>query len=219
MFHIFVFVYVLGCLQRSWTNQDLVKGLEKMEQLKAQKQSESRHKRVKSKKIKSVFPMPPEGQFWNPFYEPIHDRDLKYGFDMIDIKNDRRITMDEFQAILRKLDIDCDFKDAQSYFDMLDIQQRKYIEYDVFKQAYTQKHVALREFWLRLLCAKHLETGPIEGDLDIQEINGLLRDTDGDWEDRIHAIHSYTRKCTGKMTEEKFLKMFRRMVGNFCTQV
>eukprot|EP01084_Bolivina_argentea_P032154 59477_1 len=69
-------------------------------------------------------------------------------------------------------------------------------------------------FWYRILGGKHLEEGPKDSDFNIDEANKILGDSNNDMNARVIALHSITRKMCMKLSEERFHKLFKKVIGN-----
>ena len=103
------------------------------QKIKTRKEVEKKEK-SEPKATKSIFPKPPEGTYWNPFGLPLQDMDIYYGFEQVDTKMDNRITFDEFQAVLKKIDMTKGHLEAQSMFEALDLHGEHYVFSHKYKQ-------------------------------------------------------------------------------------
>lgn len=199
----------------TWSTDDLIAGFARMQA----KQAESKKKKKKEKdktKVKAKFPEPPPGQFFNAFGESVTPSDILYAFQFVDIRNDRKITIDEMQIACDRLNID----KPEKMYGYLNINNNDSVDFNDWKQALAEKKTKLLPFWYAVLGGKSLELSPLSVDYDIDDANKLLSDgTSADQNARILALHSVTRKMCMKLSEEKFHKLYKKCLGNIILQL
>eukprot|EP01084_Bolivina_argentea_P140316 246719_1 len=194
--------------KHTWSTTDLINGFAQMQQ----KQLESAQKKAVKKKTKqkAKFPEAPPGEFFNPFGESVTNSDILYAFQFVDSKNDRKITMDELISACDRLAVDA----PEKIFGYLDIGGNDQIDFNDWKQALSERHPKLMNFWQRVLSGRSLEESPKPSDYDLDDAQQILANTQHDAWSRILALHSITRKMCTKLAQDKFHKLFKRCVGN-----
>lgn len=213
--------------KHTWSTNDLLVGFQKMQkkvEYKKQKKHKSRKNKTKISSKEKRFPSPPTDIYWNAFGEPLEEHDIQYAFNMIDYQKNRKVGIKEFIIILKKLDLE-NVKNSMSadtlfsHFNINGNGNNAQISYYDFKHALDGKSPELNEFWQRLLYCTMLHFPPLIPDLNSEQSTKLLTNVSASEEHRIHAIHSITRKMCLKMDTKKFIKIFRRVIGMFCTQL
>ena len=199
----------------TWSTDDLIAGFARMQAKQAE--SKKRKKKEKDKtKVKAKFPEPPPGQFFNAFGESVTPSDILYAFQFVDLRNDRKITIDEMQIACDRLNID----KPEKMYGYLNVNNNDSVDFNDWKQALSEKKSKLKPFWYAVLGGKALELSPLPVDYDIDDANQLLSDgSSADQNARILALHSITRKMCMKLSEEKFHKLYKKCLSNIITQL
>ena len=155
----------------------------------------------------------------NGFGELLGDDDMTFAFEFIDHKKDRKITLDEFQLICKRLNVNGNPDDL---FTALDEQKSQSVKLGAFKSAIEQRNDKLMDFWNKLLTSKGLEQGAMDGDMEISEANKILTNLKNKEDQRLKAMYSITRKfCSLKKWDnpEKFEKDFKKSIGPLLNQL
>merc|ERR1719336_2532365 len=153
------------------------------------------------------------------------ESDIRAAFDrtleQCDQDQDGVLSFREFALAMETLNMDWSLDELKKVFKSIDGNKDKRIDFEEFRAGIAEMGggVNLEDFWIRLLTGEvPQEEEKEEHELTIEEIQGLLKDKTGDWQERIRAMEQLV-KTTSSMSDEEWAKDFEQWLEPLAVQV